>query len=252
MKFLFFNLILFLLAFNSGAHIEIGGDENTQKKETKDSKIKEPKSRNVIESTRVFVLSNWSRTNRYLTPNGSLFGDSLGTRKDEIHLNKWSYSIGIQSPISEHFFWDGGLAYMRNGESYSYVDPASDSTYSYQTNYSYFGMPVRVNFVVGKLIRFYAGVGLVPQMFTGYRQDRYWSTNSNTTGSEKFTTKSGYNSFVLSGIGNVGAMIDFQNGWLLLVSPELKWQFNSSMQKQDAYIHKARCYGISFGLVRNL
>jgi hypothetical protein len=252
MKFLFFNSILFVLVFNSYAQIEIGGDDNTQKKEAKDSKIKEPKSINVIESTKVFVLSNWSRTNRFLAPNGVLFGDSLGTRKDETYLDKWSFSIGIQNPISEHVFWDGGLAFMRNGESYSYADPLSDSTYSYQTNYSYFGMPVRINVVVGKLVRFYAGLGLVPQMFMGYRQDRYWSTNSNTTGNEKFTSKSGYNSFVLSGIGNVGVMIDFQNGWHLLVSPELRWQLNSSMLKQDSYIHKARSYGVSFGLVRNL
>ena len=252
MKFLFFNSILFLLVFNSRAQIEIGGDENVQQKDTKDSKKKEPQSIKAIESTRLFVLSNWSRTNRFLTPNGGLFGDSLGIRGDETYLDKWSFSIGVQSQISEHVFWDGGLSLLRNGESYSYVDPMSDSTYSYQTSYSYFGMPVRINFVVGKLVRFYAGVGLIPQMFMGYRQDRYWSTNSNTTESEQFTTKSGNNSFVLSGIGNIGAMIDFQNGWQILVSPELRWQFNSSMLGQDSFIHKARCYGLSFGLVRNL
>ncbi len=252
MKFLFFHSILFALSFNCAAQITIGDDENDKHKELKGFEPKIVKSPKEIESSRLYLLTNWSRTDRLLIPNGILFGDSLGKRNDETFLDKWSYSIGIQNQISKYFFWDGGVSLMRNGESYSFEDPLSDSTSSYQSNYSYFGMPLRINFVVGKIVRFYAAIGLVPQMFLGYRQEKYWLTNSNATKNESVETKIGYNSFVLSGMGNIGAMIDFQNGWHLLVSPELRWQFNSSMLQQDPYIHKARCFGVSFGLVRNL
>jgi hypothetical protein len=112
-------------------------------------------------------------------------------------------------------------------------------------------MPVRLNYTIGKEIKFYAGAGLMPQMFTGYRQETQWTTSDSAKDSDTYKTKSGYNSFVISALFNIGVTLDFQNGWSLLVSPEARIQLNSSYMSQDSYIHKARAYGVTFGLTRN-
>ena len=113
-------------------------------------------------------------------------------------------------------------------------------------------MPVRINYTIGKDIKLYAGVGLIPQMFTGYRQEQQWTTSTNAKVEETIKTKNGYNSFVLSSVFNLGLIINFQNNWSLMISPEVRIQLTSSYQKLDGFVHKGRAYGVTFGLTRNL
>lgn len=200
--------------------------------------------------TSLYFVTNWSSSYRTLKENGDLFGDSLGERANEKNLNTWSFGFGFQNDLTEHLMWDGGISYLRNGESYSFE--ATDTAFAYQTTYSYISMPLRINYIIGKDFKFYAGAGLIPQMFLGYKQERQWTRSDNTEESETIKLKSGYNPFVISGVVNIGMMMNFNNGWSLLVSPEARIQLNSSYMNQDAYIHKGRSYGVTFGLVRHL
>jgi hypothetical protein len=105
---------------------------------------------------------------------------------------------------------------------------------------------------MGKEIQWHFGAGILPQMFIQYSQKQQWTTTLNSSDSKVIKTNSGYSPFVLSAIFNAGVQFNFSNGWGVLVSPELRIQLNSTYLKQAAYIHKARCYGISFGLIKNL
>lgn len=224
--------------------------KSTTKKKEKKSDSDSTKVKKELTGTSIYFVTNWSATNRNLTENGDLFGEPLGERANEIGLNTWSFGIGFQNDFSKHFMWDGGISFLRNGESYSFV--GTDTAYSYQTTYSYISMPLRVNYFVGKDFKFYVGGGLIPQMFMGYKQDRQWTRSDNSDESETVKLKSGYNPFVISTVVNVGMMMNFNNGWSLLVSPEARFQLNSSYMNQDAYVHKGKAYGITFGLVRHL
>lgn len=224
--------------------------KSATKKKEKKSESDSTKVKKEPTGTSIYFVSNWSSTNRSLTENGDLFGEPLGERANETGLNTWSFGLGFQNEFAKHFMWDGGISFLRNGESYSFV--GTDTAYSYQTTYSYISMPLRVNYVIGKDFKFYAGGGLVPQMFLGYKQDRQWTRADNSEESETIKSKSGYNSFVISAVINVGMMMNFNNGWSLLVSPEARFQLNSSYMNQDAYVHKGKAYGVTFGLVRHL
>jgi hypothetical protein len=224
--------------------------KSATKKKEKKSESDSTKVKKEPTGTSIYFVSNWSATNRSLIENGDLFGEPLGERAVETGLNTWSFGLGFQNEFAKHFMWDGGISFLRNGESYSFV--GTDSAYSYQTTYSYISMPLRVNYVIGKDFKFYAGGGLVPQMFLGYKQDRQWTRADNSEESETIKSKSGYNSFVISAVVNVGMMVNFNNGWSLLVSPEARFQLNSSYMNQDAYVHKGKAYGVTFGLVRHL
>jgi hypothetical protein len=89
-------------------------------------------------------------------------------------------------------------------------------------------------------------------MFTGYRQEQQWETTTFSKGNETIKTKSGYNSFVLSAVFNVGLTIEFKSNWAFMVSPEARIHLTSSYTDIAEYIHKGRAFGVSFGLIRNL
>jgi hypothetical protein len=202
--------------------------------------------------TRFYLSANWSNTTRKLLQNGDLFGDSLGERTNEVPLNTWSFGLGVRSDFAKQFFWDGGLSFLRNGEQYSYEDPATDSTFNYQTTYSYISMPLKLNAFIGKKVRLYFGGGLVPQMFFRYRQNQQWTSAENTAKSDEIKSKSGYSSFVISGLLNLGVEFVFESKWSLFVASEARWQLSSTYMPQDSYTHKAQVYGASFGIMRDL
>ena len=249
--FILFAFILFS-GFQAFTQVVLGGDQATKKTRKESvSDEKDSLTKRVPDGfSSVYLIANWSKTSRVLKENVGFYGDSLGTRADETSLNLWSYGIGIQNSINANWMWDGGLAFSRNGESYRFSE--QDSTFSYKTYYSYISMPIRINYTIGKGIKFYLGTGLMPQIFMKFKQEQKWVYGDDNSGSETIETNSGYSSFVLSGLFNAGVMLNFGNGWSLLVSPEVRIQMTSSYMPQDSYIHKARAYGISFGLTRNL
>lgn len=256
-----FILLLAVLFYTNSAisQILIGEPTSTTKKEEKKRtgtlKTDTTGRKKNESTTAAYLVTNWSKSYRLLERNGDVYGDTLGIRADEKNVTTWSFGIGMQSQINKHLMWDGGISLLRNGESYSYAPAAnlnSDTTYSSQTYYSYISMPVRINYTIGKDIKLYAGVGLIPQMFTGYRQEQQWTTTTNAKVEETIKTKNGYNSFVLSSVFNLGLIINFQNNWSLMISPEVRIQLTSSYQKLDGFVHKGRAYGVTFGLTRNL
>jgi len=244
MKGLLGGLFLFCVVYFAHGQLEISDGSSNEKS----SKQKEYNT----SGTAFFVAANWSQTNRELKPNGDLFGEALGKRADEKTLNTWSYFLGVRGEMKAGFFWEGGLAFLQNGESYSYNDPATDSSFIYKTTYTYVGMPLKINFAHGDVFRIYGGAGLLPQMFFGYKQHQQWSTPANGSSSNDITMKSGYNSFVLSAIASLGFELSIHKNWRIFAAPELRWQLNSTYLSQDAYIHKGRAYGVTFGLIRNL
>ena len=254
MKAFILLFILLLCGTVAYSQILIGEPEpnvnSASKKKEKRSVADTAKVKNQPTGTSIYFVANWSATNRILSENTGLFGDPLGERANEVGLNTWSFGTGFQNEFSKHFFWDGGISYLRNGESYSFK--GTDTAYAYQTTYSYITMPLRVNYFIGKEFKFFAGAGLVPQMFLGYKQERQWTRADNSEETETVKLRSGYNPFVISAAVNVGMMMNFNNGWSLLVSPEARFQLNSSYMNQASYIHKGRIYGVSFGLVRHL
>jgi hypothetical protein len=236
-------LFVLLFAFEMSAQIIMEEGKSTPEKK---DKVKS----NSVGQTSIYAISNWSKTNRSLESNAGYFGDTLGRRADETFIQNWSFGLGLRNRINRFLVWDGGMYFSRNGEQYAFT--GTDTSFAYQTTYSYIGMPLRLNLSMGKEIQWHLGAGLLPQMFVQYSQKQQWTTTLNSSDSQVVKTNSGYSPFVLSAIFNAGVQFNFSNGWGVLISPEIRIQLNSSYLKQATYIHKARCYGVSFGLIKNL
>lgn len=238
------SLVVCLLLFAKSAFSQIEISSETAKKGEKQKKEVS------LGSEEAIIYTNWSNTNRKLTINEGLFGDPLGEREFESSLNTWSFGIGFRQRSLEYLSWEGGIAFLRNGESYLFE--GADSTFSYNTTYSYIGMPIKMYFTVGDQFRFYAGGGLIPQLFVQYRQDQEWTTATNNSDSETLKYKNGYSQFVLTVAANIGGQMNLGNAWSIYVMPEFRYQLTDSYVKTDSYNHFGQALGVTFGLTRTL
>jgi hypothetical protein len=243
------SILILLITFSTHSvfsQIELSKETTKKEKKKKEKRVESEKDG----ATSIFLITNWSFTNSRLETNDGLIGDSLGYRANETGLNTWSFGIGFRNRLHKNFVLEGGVSFMRNGESYSFVE--ADTSYSYQTQYTYIAMPIRGMYSYGDKIEFLVGGGIVPQLFVAYKQDRQWTTSNNTDGSETFKTQNGFNTFVISAVLNAGVQFKMSDSWSFLFLPEYKIQLNTSFVKLSPYKHFARSLGFNFGLVVQL
>lgn len=248
-----FGLVLGVIAVSSLVHGQIEIKSTPEKTDEKDVMELEPEKKPKESTTEVYGFMNWSATNRKLVENTSgngLFADTLGERANEIGLNVWSFGLGLRSEIKGNWMWQGGITFMRNGESYLYEDV--DTSFSYQTYYNYIAMPLKVVYAYGDKFKVYGGAGIVPQMFFSYRQEQQWTTTKNVTGSETIKTRNGYNTFVMSFAASIGFQMRVQNNVSLFVEPEYRYQFINSYTKTDGLQHFGRAIGLNLGFTYKL
>lgn len=188
-------------------------------------------------------------SNRTLTENAFPFGAPLGTRADETGFKTWSFQLGLRNNLKPHVAYDAALAIDRTGESYSYDDPETDSTFSYTSQYTYFSLPIQVFYTYGKDLRFFIGGGVQPGLFAGYRQEQKWTTAVNTEGSAEITADAGLNLFAFAAIASAGFQFRLGKSSSIYLLPTMLWNLTNTYDDQADYVHKARSFNLKFGLV---
>lgn len=235
------------ITLTSFAQIEVGSETG----KTKKSKTKKGKKESEIDgSTFVFIYSNWSSSFRGLKENDAPFGDPLGSRKDEKSLGIWSFGLGITNYFSKHIGFEGGISILRNGEQYK--AELGDSTYQYTNKYMFVGMPLKLKFSIGDKVKFTASAGVIPQVFSAFKQDVEWKSSLSGSGEETIKTKIGYTSFAMSAVFNIGVQFKFGKRLYLMLEPEYRMQLTSTYDKKASFKHYANNIGGNIGLVIGL
>lgn len=213
--------------------------------------ISKPKKDSLFRN-RAYGFLNITEVNRTLSPNNDFLPGELGERANESALRTYSFGLGLKGHLTKFLIWDGGISYLQNGEQYSYSPITNDTSFSYQSYYKYIAMPLRLNFSVGKVIQFYGGIGILPQLFLGYRQNQQWETTLGSKGSEVIRTKNDFNSFVTSALINLGLSVNTTKGYGFFISPEYRYQLQNGYGKLSSFTHKSFGLGISFGVSMEL
>lgn len=190
--------------------------------------------------------------NRSLAENKAPFGAPLGFRSDEYGLKTWSFQAGARNRVSKYLSYDVGLSLDRFGESYSYDDRDSDSSYKYTNRYTYIAMPVQVLFTTGKDLRLFVGGGVQPELLAGYRQEVKWETSLAATGSETNKNTNGMNGFGMAALATCGVQMRWSSHASIYVIPSWMWGLTSTYDDQSDYIHKGRSFTLKFGVVMHL
>jgi hypothetical protein len=239
--------VVLMTAFSGWTQVELGGDEEPVKVEKKkDDKLKREKDG----STEVYLVTNWSNTSRKLESSAPPFGDTLGQRAFENNLSRWSFGIGFRNTLNRHISIQGGISYMRNGESYLFEE--SDTLFKYNTTYTYVGMPIKALYTYGEDFKILAGAGLTPQLFISYVQEQEWRDSVNATGDDRIKEQNGYSSFVLSAAFNIGVQLKLSDSFTFLFMPEYRIQLTDSYIDTDSFDHFARAFGFDVGITYKL
>jgi hypothetical protein len=255
-KKIFLSLILTLLTLSNVMGQIVGSEDEKVDKKVEQGKIdraNRTELRAVDSVTQLFFNANWSVTYRELTPNGELFGKELGTRTNEKSANFWSYSLGMRNALSDHFQVEVGLGFTRNGEQYSFDEP--DTSYYYKTTYRFISMPIVAYYTYGKDIKFFGGIGVMPQLFMSELQELKWTTKNNTKVTDEIKTKSGsakHASFTSSALLRCGIQLNYSRYWSIYVMPEYRVQLSSTYGKNSPYIHKGNAIGLNIGFTYQL
>jgi hypothetical protein len=229
-------LFLFLANFSFSQLVNVSADK--RKSDEKDS------------SSSVYAEAGYFMVNRTLESNPDFLNKPLGERANEKSINLWSYSIGLVAPISKYLVFDGSLSFIQNGEQYAWQSSSTDSTFNYKTKYRYIGMPLQVKFQTGKNFVFFAGGGIIPQMYFAYVQSQNWTDSLGSKAEVKIKNYNNLSSFILSAVGTAGIVFNFQNNFGLRLSVQYRKQLTDTYSEYNGYLHKSSAFGFNFGLTR--
>lgn len=247
-----FRLLPILLCFGSFSfgQIETGKVKSPEKKKEKikeQKEEKEPRPANYDPSTVLYLGGDLGLGFRTLTSNKGYFGEPLGERERETPLFTGGFTVGMKTRITGKLFLDFGISMAKNGEAYDYKSTTSDSAYSYKSNYTYFAIPIKLQFVTGQKVKFMAGAGLQPQMYTGYKQVINWTDVDNVKSEQTIKDGNDFNFFTIAAVANLGIQWQFSKHVSVYLLPEFRYQLNSTYGKQAPYIHKGLFYGAQLG-----
>ena len=191
-------------------------------------------------------------SNRDLAVNSDFLAKPLGERAFETSYVRWSFTLGMSVPLSKVLYFDGGISYLQNGEQYSWKSSENDSSFSYQTSYSYISTPFQLKIQCGLRLKYFVATGLQPQLFQSFRQKQQWTNDVNTKYSGTLKDNSDLNSFVISWITTVGFQLEMSKLYGVRIAAQYRNQLSNSYLKTAEYIHKANGLGFVFGLTRKL
>lgn len=220
--------------------------ENSKKE--KEIKAPKPESNDSLTGTNFYITGLYQYTYR-------VFEDQSATH----HYREWesqtsSYnggaSAGVVMEMSKYLHLDIGLSYFGNSEEYTYSDSLTDSTYSYRNTYMQLAIPLRVRFVYGDKLQFFAFAGIAPLNILRLRYESDYTKADGThvvRDPEKFSdTFAQFNLMVTAGIG---IQYNFRYVGFTLYPEYRRHLLNTYSNKTVSMSHKMYGIGLNFGMV---
>lgn len=241
-------LLIIFISSSAFAQIETGKTTGSPEKKVKKTKNKEMLVIQKIPTSAFYIGGSFGLSSRLLSENEGLFGKPLGERANEKSIYTGGATIGFRNQIKSNWWIDFGASLAKNGESYDFKSAMNDSSYSYKTNYTYFAIPIKLQYITSGKVKFIAGLGVQPQLFMGYKQKIAWTDSTNVKSDLTIKENKQINFFTIAAIGNIGLSWQIKPNVSIYVLPEIRMQLNNSFQKQSPYIHKGLFYGVQAGL----
>jgi len=203
-------------------------------------------------TTFMFFSSGFGKSNRVLTSNADFLNTPLGERENEFAINRWNFNLGISFPVYRFIRFEGGISLLQNGEQYDFQAADGDSSFLYQNRSRYLGMPLQLQLSYGKNWAIYGGGGLIPQIFSSYRQEQQWTNDAGTKFTKRIDETDKYDYFALSWVTSAGIRYNGGGKFGLRFNLTYRRQLTNSYTKYQDYIHKAYSFGGDLGFTMRL
>jgi hypothetical protein len=239
--------ILMILPANAYTQIESGKVGGSKISKSKKSKIKALEKPEIINpSTLIYFGGGFGSAFRNLSENNGLFGKPLGERVNETSVIVPSFTLGLKTNLKKSLFLDLGISVTGSGEQYSFK--VQDSSFKYKNTYSYFAIPIKVQYMHGNKLKLIAGVGLQPQILTGSKKEISWTNTKGKPGEETLKGKEDLNFFSISAIANLGVNWQIKKNTSLFLLPEFRVDLSDTYMKQAAFDRKGFFIGGQVGI----
>lgn len=239
--------ILMILPLSTNAQIETGKVGGPKISKSKKSKVKpEEKSTIVDPSTLFYFGGGFGSAFRNLSENEGLFGKPLGERVKETNILVPSFTLGVKTILKKNLFLDLGISITSSGEQYAFK--TSDSSFNSKNTYSYFAIPIKVQYIRGNKLKMIAGIGLQPQILTGFKKENSWTNSKGKTGEQTSRNKEDLQVFSFSAIANLGVSLQVKKNISLFLLPEFRYDLSDTYTKQAAYNRKGFFIGGQVGI----
>jgi hypothetical protein len=193
-------------------------------------------------STCVYFNMDILNAYRSLIPNESHLNTPLGLRANENPLLCSNYTIGVSVPFVKTLKINTGLSFTQNGESYNWQSAENDSSFMYSTIYRYIALPISLSTSYGKKLKIHLSAGVVPSIFSGYRQTQEWTDADGSKYDEEITIQDDLNYFKLSAQATIG--VEYFFGKLSVRAAYLYIeQLSNSYKEFEDYIHRGNAQG---------
>ncbi len=194
--------------------------------------------------TNTYVFFNASILNSYrsLIPNESHLNTPLGKRANENPLICSSYTIGVSMPVNKSLKINTGLSFTQNGESFNWMSAENDSSFLYSSIYRYIALPISLSTSYGKKIKLRLSAGIVPSIFSGYKQMQEWTDEDGIEYDEEITIQDDLNFFKISAQGSIGIEYFFNKISICAAYLYIQ-QLNNSYKEFEDYIHRENTQG---------
>lgn len=239
--------ILLILPASSYAQIESGKVGAPKISNQKKAKIKAQEKPEIGNPNTIFYLGGgFGSAFRDLSENKGLFGKPLGERADETSVLVPNFSMGLKTNLKKNLFLDLGISFNSSGEQH--VFKYQDSTFKYKNTYSYFAIPIKIQYIRGNKLKMIVGVGLQPQILTGFKKDISWTNSKGKTGEQTTRNKEDFNLFSISALANLGVSWQIKKNTSLFLLPEFRYDLSDTYLKQAAFNRKGFFIGGQVGI----
>lgn len=239
--------ILLFFPILSNAQIETGkvdGGKLVKPKKTKRVIQEKPTIENP--NTILYLGGGFGTAFRNLTENEGLFGKPLGERANETSVFVPNFTIGVRTNLKNNLFLDLGVSYAASGEKYDYK--MTDTSYQYKATYSYFAIPIKLQYIYGNKLQLIAGIGIQPQVFTGFKNEITWNDSKGKSKSEIVKKNQDIQFFSIAALANLGVNWQLKKNISLYLLPELRFDLSDTYLKQAAYNRKGYFIGGQIGI----
>lgn len=248
-------LCCFAIFFQTSFAQITNGNVNPEETVDTTKKVKPPK----VKKDTTFSEDSLTGTNFYIT---GLFQYSHRTFEDGSSFEfykDWEnqtsgynsgVNVGLIMEMSKYFHLDIGVSYFGNSEHYTYQDSLTDSSYTYKNTYMQAAVPVRLRFVYGEKLQFFAFAGLAPLNILNIRyQSSYLTADSISVERELDVQKDGFTAFNLMFTGGVGITYNVKSIGFTIYPEVRRNLLNTYANKTLPMTHKLYGIGINAGLV---
>lgn len=254
LRFIFLLAIMLGFVVVGNAQISGGGIETPTKSKEKKDKQKDKKVKEVKEPFDPTSLTGSSfYTTGMIIYSDRSFEDHTNTKlysalEPEVGIVSYGCNVGILIPLSGNFALDLSATGFGLGESYSFSDETSDSTYYYKNTYVHGSIPLRLRYTYGTDVQLFGFAGIAPgNIFQLRTKSNYTKSDGGIIENEvEIANTDDYTPFTFTVSGGLGANYYF-NQFGLTFSAEYRRNLTNTYAN-NVIRRTHNLYGISLNL----